>query len=194
MAMHHAIPRGRVPWRHVREFFVAICIALCLTLSGCNRERKVAAVQQDTFVKFTSHLGNSFVAPSQWTATDNGDTYSLKSPDGQAIIHAIMFTAKGSGSIDEFRETMASGLLPKDATGWSPSSWTTIKFGSIDAGKRELIPAPPSHQQWRLYVVDGGKFYHAIILNASVEAMTLNGGFYENIVRTFDGIHATVNQ
>jgi hypothetical protein len=164
------------------------CLALCLTLSACDRKQKESAVQQDTYVKFTSHLGNSFVAPSQWTTTDKGDTFSLKSPDGKAIIHAIMFTAEGSGPLNEFRETMASGLLPKEATGWKASNWTTIKLGEVDAGKRELIPVPESHQQWRLYVMDGGKFYHAIVLNASADAMTLNGGFYENIVRTFNGV------
>jgi hypothetical protein len=52
-------------------------------------EEDDAAVQQDTFVRFTSHLGSSFVAPSRWTMTVKGDTFSLKSPDGQAIIHMI---------------------------------------------------------------------------------------------------------
>lgn len=143
---------------------------------------------QDTYVKHASHPGNSFVAPSQWSTTDSGDTFSLKSPDGQAIIHAIMFTSEGSGSLTEFRERMAAGLLPKNATEWKASDWTAIKLGDREAQKRNLIPVPESHQQWRLYVVDGGRFYHAIILNASNEAMTLNGGFYENIVRTFDGV------
>ena len=143
---------------------------------------------QDTYVKFTSHLGNSFVAPSLWTTTDKGDTFSLKSPDGQAIIYAIMYTSEGSGSLEEFGETMASGLLPDGARGWKPSKWTTVRIGEHDAQKRDLVPVPKSHQQWRLYVVDAGEFYHAVILNASEVAMTLNGGFYENIVRTFDGV------
>ena len=164
-----------------------------MTLGACDRKqavvpKKKAVVQQDTYVKVTSHLGNSFVAPSQWTVTDKGDTFSLETPDGQAFIHAIIFRSEGSGSLQEFRETMTSSLLPKTATGWKPSDWTTIKLGDHDAQKRDLIPVPESDQQWRLYVVDGGKFYHAVILNASNTAMGLNGGFYENIVRSFEGV------
>ena len=172
-----------------------MCLVICATIGACDRKKKEttvqkneSAVQQDTYVKFTSHLDNSFVAPSQWTSTDKGDTFSLKSPDGAAIIHAIMYTSEGSGTLKEFGETMASGLLPKGATAWKASDWTTIKLGDRDAQKRDLIPIPESHQQWRLYVMDGGKFYHAIILNALNDAMTLNGGFYENIVRTFNGV------
>ncbi len=164
------------------------CLAVCATMGGCDRAKKESAVGTDTYVKVTSHLGNSFVTPSQWTTTDKGDTFSLTSPDGQAIIHAIMFTAQGSGSIKEFRQTMASGLLPKEATAWKASDWTSIKLGERDAEKRDLIPVPESHQQWRLYVLDNGRFYYAIVLNASNTAMTLNGGFYENIVRTFNGV------
>ena len=145
-------------------------------------------MRTDTFVKFTSHLGNSFVAPSKWTASDKGDTFSLKSPDGLAIIHAIMFTAEGSGSLEEFSETMTSGLLPDGVPAWKQSRWTTIKLGEQQARKRDLIPATASDQQWRLYVVDAGKFYHAIILNASNGAMLINSELYESTVRTFNGV------
>jgi len=47
---------------------------------------------------------------------------------------------------------------------------------------------PESDQAWRIYVLDGGRFYHVIVLNASSTAMALNGGFYENVVRSFEGI------
>jgi hypothetical protein len=162
-------------------------------LGACDRkeaavQKKESAVQQDTYVKVTSHLGNSFVAPSQWTTTDKGDTFSLKCPDGQAFIHAIVYTSEGSGTLQQFRETMTSGLLPKTATAWKPSDWTSIKFGESDAQKRDLTPVPESDQAWRIYVMDGGRFYHVIVLNASSTAMALNGGFYENVVRSFDGI------
>lgn len=146
-------------------------------------------MKQDTFVKFTSHLGNSFVAPSMWTADDKGDTYSLKSPDQQAIIHAIMFTEKGSGTIDEFKDMLTSGLLPKGATGWLQSEWSPIKLANADAMKRDLVPIPEGNQQWRLYVVHADRFYYAIILNASTPMMQLNGPFYESIVRTFECVH-----
>lgn len=142
----------------------------------------------DTYIKFTSHLGNSFVAPARWTSVDNGDTFSVKSTDGQAAIHSIMYTAEGSGSITDFRETMASRLLPEGATRWKETPWTTIGIGEQEAQKRDLIPVPESHQQWKLFVVDGGKFYHAIIVNASNISMILNGGFFENIVQTFNGV------
>jgi hypothetical protein len=99
-----------------------------------------------------------------------------------------MFTAEGSGSLDDFRETMSSGLLPKDSSGWKDSIWTAIKFGEFDASHRELVPVPETHQQWRLFVMDGGRFYHAVILNASTSAMTVSGDFYENVVRTFEGV------
>jgi hypothetical protein len=175
----------------VTRSIIILCLTACAALVACDREKdekKESAVQTDTYVEFKSHLGNSFVAPSLFTATDKGDTFSLKSPDGRAIIHAIMYTAEGSGSINEFRETMASGLLPDGATAWKASDWTPIKFREHEAQKRDLIAVPESNQQWRLYVVDGGKFYHAIILNASNETMTLNGDFYENIIRSFHGV------
>ena len=145
-------------------------------------------MQGDRFVKFTSHLGNSFVAPSQWTTEDEGPTFSLKSPDGHAVIHAVVYTSEGSGSLDDFRQTMTAGLLPKDSSRWKDSKWSEIKLGEVTASKRELIPIPDAEHEWRLYVVDGGKYYHAIVLNASTTAMSLNGEFYESIVCTFEGL------
>ena len=162
---------------------LAAAIALRNSMKSTNRE-----VQKCRNVLFTSHLGNSFVAPSIFTQTDKGDTFTLKSPDGQALIYTIMFTAEGSGTLTEFGELMASSLLPKGATKWHDSKWTAIKFAETVANKKELIPIPESHQQWRVYIVDGGKFYHAVILNASNIAMTLNGDFYEKIDCTFKGV------
>lgn len=124
----------------------------------------------------------------QWTATDKGDTFSLKSPDGHAVITTTVYTSEGSGSLDEFREIMTAGLLPDGASRWQDSKWTTIKLGDVDAHTRELIAIPDSDTQWRLYVVDGGKYYHAIFLHASKITMALNGEVYESIVITFEGI------
>jgi hypothetical protein len=152
--------------------------------------KKDSAMQSDILVKFTSHLGNSFIAPSQWTATDKGDTLSLRSSDGQASIHSIMYTSEGSGSFQEFREKLVSGLLPETASAWKPSNWTSIKLGERNAQKRDLIPVPESDHRWRLYVLDVGEFYHAIVFNASDVVMTLNGDFYEDIVRTFEVVQS----
>jgi hypothetical protein len=158
-----------------------------LTIAGCNGGGESPA-RGDRFVKFTSHLGNSFVAPSQWTSEDEGDTFSLKSPDGHAVIHAIVYTSEGSGSLDECCQTMVAGLLPEAASGWKDSEWTEITLGGMRGSKRVLIPVPEAETEWRLFVVDGGKYYHAIILNASNAAMSLNGEFYESVVCTFEGL------
>jgi hypothetical protein len=130
----------------------------------------------------------SFVAPGDWQARDDGDTFTLKSPDGYALIQAFVFTSQGSGTLDDFRATMATGLLPQGASGWQESEWTTIKLGDFAASKRELIPIPDTDHRWRLYVMDGGKYYYAINLNASEVVMELNGDFYESVVATFEGI------
>ena len=167
---------------------IIVSLVLTSAIAGCTRNEYGSPVQQDRYVKFTSHLGNSFVAPSQWTTTDEGDSFSLKSPDGHAVIQAIVYACEGSGSLDDFRQTMTTGLLPKEASRWKDSQWTAIKLGDVKASRRELIADPGTDHEWRLYVVDGGKYYHAIILNASTTAMTLNGDFYESIVRTFEGI------
>lgn len=173
---------------NMNRFFLIASLALCAGISGCMQSAGGLPVKQDRFVKFTSHLGNSFVAPSQWTATDKGDTFSLKSPDGHAVITTTVYTSEGSGSLDEFREMMTTGLLPDGASRWQDSKWTTIKLGDVEAHRRELIAIPDSDTQWRLYVVDGGKYYHAIFLHASKITMALNGEVYETIVMTFEGI------
>lgn len=164
-----------------------LLIASLATVAGCFSKEAVP-VQQDKFVKFTSHLGTSFVAPSQWTTTDEGDTFTLTSPDGYAAITAIVYTSEGSGSLDEFRETMTTGLLPKEASRWKDSQWNTIELGEFKASRRVLIAVPEDGHEWTLYVIDGGKYYHAIFLNSPTAVMSLNGDFYESIVRTFEGI------
>src|SRR5262245_53083807 len=123
-----------------RLLVTAILVFVSAT-AGC-RGGEGSAVKGDRFVKFTSHLGNSFVAPSQWTSEDEGPTFSLKSPDGHAVIHAIVYTSEGSGSLDDFRQTMTTGLLPKDSSRWKDSNWSEIKLGEVTASKRELIPVP----------------------------------------------------
>jgi hypothetical protein len=145
-------------------------------------------IKHDVSVKVTSHLGNSFVIPSKWAVEDKGDTYSIRSPDGRAVIYAIMFSADGSGSMDHFRQTMTSGLLPKGVSAWEPSEWTEVKIGEDMAHKRSLAPVPASNQEWRLYALSTGKFYYAVVLTATPDAMFLNGAFYEEIVLSFRGV------
>jgi len=113
-----------------------------------------------------------------------GNVYTYTFP----LIYTTIFTAEGSGTLNDFGELMASSLLPKEASKWQESKWITIKFQETAANKKELIPVPESHQQWRVYIIDGGRFYHAVVLSASNGGMTLNGDFYENIVRTFKGV------
>lgn len=132
---------------NMNRFFLIASLALCAGISGCMQSAGGLPVKQDRFVKFTSHLGNSFVAPSQWTATDKGDTFSLKSPDGHAVITTTVYTSEGSGSLDEFREMMTTGLLPDGASRWQDSKWTTIKLGDVEAHRRELIAIPDSDTQ-----------------------------------------------
>jgi hypothetical protein len=110
------------------------------------------------------------------------------SPSGRLTATPSFTQSEGSGSLDDFRQTITTGLLPKDASHWKDSPWTEIKLGETKASKRELIPIPSADHEWRLYVVDGGKYYHAIVLNASSTAMSLNGDFYESIVCTFKGL------
>jgi hypothetical protein len=55
--------------------------------------------------------------------------------------------------------------------------------------RRDLVPIPETAEhRWRVYVVQTGKMYHAIIVQASSLGMKLNGGFYDELVRSFHGI------
>jgi hypothetical protein len=164
-----------------------LCLAACVVLSCDGRDGgSPKGVQQDTAVKFESRIGNSFIAPSQWTAEDKDSIFTLRSHDRHAIIHALTFTAEGSGTIEEFRQLMANNLLP-EGTQWEPSEWSTLTLAGEVAYRRDLVPVPDKDdQRWRLYVLRAGKMYHAIVLNASNVAMTLNGGYYEtDLISTF---------
>jgi hypothetical protein len=166
-----------------------LCLAACVVLSCDDRGGGASGVQHDTAVKFESRIGNSFIAPSQWTAEDRGSTFTLRSPDGHAVIHALTFSVEGSGTIEEFRNLMAVNLLPAGAT-WAPSEWSAITLAGEAAYRRDLAPVPDKgDQRWRLYVLRAGKMYHAIVLNASKIAMSLNGGFYEtDLISSFHPI------
>jgi len=143
-------------------------------------------MERDIHVNATSQLGVTFTVPSRWTTTDEGNTFSLESPDKHAAIHSVMFTAEGSGSLTECGDTIFPGLLPKNAKKWAESEWQPITIGTLPAMKRELISVPVTDHKWVLYVADSGEFYHAIILHGSKAAMDLNGTYYESLVLTFE--------
>ena len=72
---------------------------------------------------------------------------------------------------------------------WRDSAWTDIDIGGIDANKIHLDSIDENAESsWRVYVLKTGECYHAIFLNASTLVIELNGGFYENVIRSFKGI------
>ncbi len=153
-------------------------------------DRAARPARADAYLKFTSYLGNSFTAPSTFTAEDKDKFFfTLTSPDGHVWIHAITFAAHNMGSLRAFGEMMVEDVRPKSVKVWKPSGWSTITLADgRDARKIELVPDAESGRQWRLYIVDGGQLYHAILLAAPDAIMRLDGGRYEDIVRTFDGM------
>jgi hypothetical protein len=159
--------------------------AAVMLCTGCGISEPSSNVQRDQFVEIKSELGHVLVAPSEWTFEDRGDSFLLQSPDGHAWIHALTVMVEGSGSIEEFREIIVSKCLPKDATKWAPSIWSDFPIGQAIAQKCVLLTDPPTEREWRVYVLQIGTYYHAIILSATDLAMEANGDFYESIVLTF---------
>jgi hypothetical protein len=142
-------------------------------------------IGDDVFVQFTSQVGNRIVHPSQWTTEDNGDAFTLTSPDEQAVVSVLTFTVEGSGTLSEFQLTVVSGLEGD----WHDSEWTDIEIGGMSAKKRHLVSRDKNAETcWRVYVVRNGELYHAILLNASLLAMEINGEFYESFIQSFLGI------
>ncbi len=140
---------------------------------------------QDTFIKFQSQIGNTINYPSQWLTEDEGDTFRLWSPDGHAVISVATFTVAGSGSLEEFQETMVSSIKGD----WRRSEATTIDIDGKAALTLQLDPQDKNGESsWRVYVLRDGDFYHSLVLNASSLVMEVNGGFYEELIRTFKGI------
>jgi hypothetical protein len=143
---------------------------------------------QDTFIELRSRIGNRITCPSEWSAEDEGAWWTIT--DGQAVLAIYTCTVEGSGSPAEFREMMASSLA-KDPAQWRPIGWRTVDIGGVNADKGEIDPVDEESdaaQAWRLYVLQIGRHYHALCLRASPMILTLNGGFYESVVRTFKGI------
>jgi hypothetical protein len=179
------------------RLILLICIVAIGTVFSCKKASEKTAqsasaapnggpVMEGHFDGFRSHLGSTIVCPSDWTSTDKGDTWTLKSPDHHAIITVWTFTVQGSGTMQEFQNTMASSIT-KEGT-WKDSEWTAINIGGTAAVKRVFEPQDAESQlPCRAYLLQTGDFYSAILLRASDEAMTLNGDFYESIVKSFHG-------
>ena len=74
---------------------------------------------------------------------------------------------------------------------WIDSPWMDFGIGDTIALRRKLVPSDVSgDSEWLIYTLQRGDCYHALVLNASSLAMSLNGDFYENIIRSFVGISA----
>jgi hypothetical protein len=145
-----------------------------------------SAVIQGHFDGFRSHLGSTIVCPSDWNSTDKGDTWTLKSPDHHATISIWTFTVQGSGTMQEFQNTMGSSITKDGA--WKNSDWAPIEIGGASGMKRVFEPEEGNSQlPCRAYLLRTGDFYSAILLRASDEAMTLNGDFYEGMIKSFHG-------
>lgn len=143
------------------------------------------AIKKDTFIEFESEIGNTIVCLSQWSFEDKGDVFSLTSPDEQAIINVLTFTVEGSDSQEQFQDRIVKGL----SGDWRESEWKEIAIGDVVARKRHLDPLDEkSESAYRVYVLRCGELYHAILVNASPMIMTLNGDFYESVIKTFKGI------
>jgi hypothetical protein len=71
-------------------------------------------MSRDRLVQFSSRLGNLIVCPSQWKTEDNGAQWTLTSPDDHALILIWTCTVEGSGSHEEFEQTVLMNLMSDD--------------------------------------------------------------------------------
>lgn len=148
-------------------------------------------VQQDTFARFQSRVGNEITCPSKWETEDQGALWTLYSPDRQARIIAYTVTVEGNGSIEQFQQTATSSI--REEGEWKPSNWEHATLdGGIKAFRREFWPSVDStsetREAWIVFVIETGPYYHAIALCGTLLAMELNKDFYESLVQTFSGI------
>jgi hypothetical protein len=155
-------------------------------------EPNEGVIKRDVMVKIRSRIGNTIVLPSQWTsvdsALDGGYSFLLSSPDGQAAINILSFTAEGIDDVTEFRTLIVSQMEGD----WQKSEWEKVDFGGVTGMKRHLTSADEDAESaWRVYVLQNGECYHAILLHASSAMMLLNGGFYEECIRSFKGVSKT---
>jgi hypothetical protein len=144
-----------------------------------------------TFIEFRSHIGNTIVAPDFWTSEDFGSRYVLRTSDNHAVIWLLTFTVEGSGTIEAFRDWVMLDRVPADPSAWKSSEWSPVMIGQDQACMRDLVSNDPqAKSQWRLYVLQAGKYYHVAAINVSTLTAVLNLGFYHDVVRSFCGIRA----
>lgn len=172
-----------------------IFLLIAMFISGCARSpdegREENAMSSNdvekvgTYVEFKSELGNKLICPSTWEMEDDGEVFRVSVPNGQAVINVHTYSIKGSGTLAEFQELMVSSI---DGD-WESSAWAPIKIGDVKAQKRSLVSKDPNAESaWRMYVMQQGDCYHAILLSAWTDILALNGDFYENVIKTFKGI------
>ena len=141
------------------------------------------------FIKFETTIGNSIVAPDIWKTEDFGSRFVLRSPDNHVAIWLLTFTTEGSGPIQQFRDYVIGECISGDPVAWKSSEWSDILVGQDRSQMRDLVSSDPSNDsQWRLYVLQAGKYYHAIAINVSAETFMLNMELYHEIARSFIGV------
>jgi len=165
---------------------ILLCLLLALVSMGCHKDVK-GPVQNATFVEYQSEVGNRMVCPEGWTVADSGENWTLSPPDGQAAINVYTCTAKGSGTLTEFRE-MASSL--DDWRKLNHGDWTEVESQNW---RGYLIAFTPENKEsddpcWDLMVISTGRYYFAISIRTSKLARSLNGDFYNNCAKSFIGI------
>ena len=165
-----------------------LTVILMASVWSCG-DSSAPAVKTDVMVELRSHAGNTIVIPSMWSADDRGDTWNLKSPDGQVVLTIWTFTVEGSGSFDQFRDRV-SGEIVKDKA-FKPSEWQAITIGERPGFKQYFETLSGEQKEAsRLYVIQTGDYYHAMWLRATPIALRLNGLAYEQFIQSFRGIGA----
>jgi len=146
-------------------------------------------MSRDQLITFKSKLGNTIVCPSQWKSQDDGAQWSLTSPDGHALIHIWTCTVEGSGSHEDFEQTVLMNLMDDDKR--TKCSATTVLINESSARRVALKASDTkSGSSYLVFTLRAGQLYHALLVKAAPPVMDLNGGFYEELVSSFKGVSA----
>jgi len=138
-------------------------------------------------LELRSHLGSTIVCPSRWTQEDNGDTWKITSEDGQATITIWVFRVAATGTMDQFKSMMVDSIMREKK--WKKlTEWTGVQIGDDPAWKVRLGSGDDAaSESWGVFVLRTGEYYHAIVLATSPTVLRFNGGFYEDVIRSFRG-------
>lgn len=143
-----------------------------------------SVVKFDIAVKVESRCGNTIVVPSLWGVEDEGDVLRLTSSDGHARITVLTFTVEGSVTFSEFQDLLLVGLDGE----WEDSVWTDVDINGNCAKKKCLYPTDDdAPHAWNVYALRSGEYLHGVLVQAEPLVLRLNGGFYEELVRSFQG-------